>query len=627
MALAIKEAMQRIEQGVDEFFQSDRFREYLDFISSFHQYSYRNTLLIKSQLPNATLVAGYKKWQEMGRQVRRGEHGLTITAMSGRIFETDTGEKDVDGNSILEKNRSSVFFPVTVFDISQTEGRDMPRLVENLTGDVPFYNNIAQAIQSMTDYRIVTSPFDEMGLETVNGICDHEIRTIFIREGMSQAQTFKTMVHELFHSRNHAGSGETRAQKEIEAVAAVAAAYVVCSHFGLDTSDYRLGYVAGFAAGTDHETKRRCIKSIFNDSKEIITGIEGAMGITRDANGFIIKQAEEKLAGTVSDILPEAENVNVRIYSRLPAEEKTCYVHMTNEYYNYSGAMKVAGLGKEEVISLLSRLIQENAAGSEPVAPNDYLTRYGGMCEPADANEEHDYVLSYDLGNNRMQILSSDAAERVSALVEYEGETNENEAFARLNDKETIALGVYTNLNPIKAEPIREPFIQRLDKYEQLGYDQSWPMVDITYTNIDNQVRPAMNISDAVKFVEKLEDGTFNRESYMKIRIKYTYNDWQYEHVQDLNFGKGRLNFIDYLNLPNNIINHLKSHAALIDLSNKAARYAPDTSYGRDYVDRMLEWSTFCRMELNHNSDAPVLPEHPLINDNVQSDVLAMEEK
>lgn len=625
MAFGIKEAMQRIEQGVDEFFQSDHFREYLDFISNFHQYSYRNTLLIKSQLPAATLVAGYKKWQEMGRQVKRGEHGLTITAMSNRIFETDTEEKDANGNAIMEKNRSSVFFPVTVFDVSQTEGKEIPKLMERLEGDVPFYNNIKNAIQSMTDYRIVTdSALDEMGHATANGLCDHEIRTIFIREGMSQAQTFKTMVHELFHSRNHAGSGETRAQKEIEAEAA---AYVVCSHFGLDTSSYSFGYVAGWAAGTDHETKRRCIKAILKDSREIITGIESAMGITRDANGFIIKQAEDKIAETVSGILPDAENVNVRIYSKLPAEEKTCYVQMINEYYDYSEAMKVVGIGKEEVISLLSRLVQETAAGNAPVAPNDYLAGYGAECELVPVDEEHDYVLSYDLGNNRMSLLSKDVTERVSALVEYEGSSNENEAFAILNDRETIVDGVYTNLNPIKAEPIKEPFIQRLDKYEQLGYDQSWPMVDITYTNIDNSIRPAMNISDAVRFVEKLDDGAFNQGSYMKIRIKYTYNDWQYEHVQDLNFGKGRLNFIDYLNLPNNIINHLKSHAALIDLSNKASRYAPDTSYGRDYIDKMLEWSTFCRMELNHNSDAPVLPEHPLISDNVQNDVLAMEEK
>lgn len=626
MALGIKEAMQRIEQGVDDFFNSDRFREYLDFMSNFHQYSYRNCMLVKSQLPNATLVAGYKKWQEMGRQVKRGEHGLTITAISTRMSDADTGEKDEKGNAIIDKNRNSAFFPVTVFDVSQTEGREIPKLVERLEGDVPFYNNIIDAIQSMTDYRIVTdSTLDEMGHTTTNGMCAPEIKTIFIREGMSQAHTVKTMIHELFHSRNHSrGDGKTSSQREIEAEAA---AYVVCSHFGLDTSEYSFGYVATWAKNTDHETKRHCIRSIYNDSKNIITGIENAMGIKRDANGFIVSKAEDKLAEAVSDILPDASNVNVRIYSKLPVEEKTCYVHMTNEYYNYSGAMKVTGLGKEEVISLLSRLIQENAAGSEPVAPNVYLTGYGAECEDAALDEEHDYILSFDLGNNRMSILSRNTIGKVSALVEYEGNISENEAFAVLNEKETVVDGVMTNLNPIKAEPIKEPFIERLDKYEQLGYDQTWPMVDITYTNMDNSLKPAMNISDAVKLIEKLEDGAFAPGSYMKIRIKYTYNDWQYEHVQDLNFGKGRLNFIDYLNLPNNIINHLKSHAALIDLTNKSSRYAPDTSYGRDYIDRMLEWASYCRMELNHNSDAPVLPGHPLISNNVQTDVLSMEER
>ncbi len=627
MAIDVKEAMQRIEKGIDEVFTSGKFTEWLDFMSGFHTYSYRNCLLIRSQLPAATLVAGYKKWQEMGRQVKRGEHGLTITGIATKMVERDTGKKDANGNSIIEKEPHTTFFPVTVFDVNQTEGRELPSLVKRLEGDVPYFSNIMDAIRNMTDYRIVID--DSLNGQAANGLCDYGIKTIFIREGMSEAQTLKTAVHELFHSRNHVGvinplGDKPRAQREIEAEAA---AYVVCSHFGLDTGDYSFSYVAGWGQGIDHETRRSCIRNIFKDSKEIIRGMEQSMGIKRDANGFIIKEAETRLSQNVSEMLPDAENVNVRIYNKLPVEEKSCYVYMVNEYYGYSGAMKVMGLTKEEVISLSNRLIQENAAGSEPVSPDIYLSRYGAVCSDVPVEEKYDYVLSFDLGNNRMSILEQQAVEKVSALVEYEGGINENKAFALLNARETTVDGVHANLNPIKAESISEPFIQRLDKYEELGYDQTWPMVDVTYSNVSRAQGPAMNISDAVRFVEKLDDGAFHEGSYMKIRIKYTYNDWQYEHVQDLNFGRGRLNFIDYLNLPNNVINHLKSHAALIDLTTRASRYAPDTSYGKEYVDRMLEWSTFCRMELNHNSDAPVLPEHPLINDSVKTDVLAMEER
>lgn len=631
MAIDYKEAVKRIEAGVDEMFTSGRFTEYLDVMSRFHSYSYRNMLLIKHQFPEASRVAGYRTWQEIGRQVKSGTHGINILVPSVKTVDVSTGKMDENGNEIIEKQPLTRFVVVTVFDVSQTEGKELPEIARELTGDVPYFANIMNALQGMTDYRITIESGDVFAENpNAKGLCDYSIRTIFIRDGMSQAQTLKTAVHELFHSRNHNTAVSTDVKsREMKEIEAEAAAYVVCSHFGLDTGDYSFGYVASWAKDADHETRRRLIRGIAGEAKEIIGKMETAMGLKRDSNGFITEAAEEKLKETVAAMLPDADGIDVKIYSQIPAEEKSCYVNMVNEYYGYNAALYVSGLKTSEVTSLLYQLSRENLTGGEAVTPDVYLSRYGAQCTVQEHQEGLNYILSYDLADNGIRLFEQHETSKVSALVSYKGDIREDVAFAGLCDRETIIDGVSVNLNPVKEEQISEPFISRLDRYEDLGYDQTWPMVDVTYSNVANRNSPAMNIAEAVKFVEKLDNSAFSAGNYMKIRIKYTYNDWKYEHVQDLDFGKGRLNFIDYLNLPVNIINHLKSHAALLDMTNKAARFAPDTSYGKDFADRMLDWSTYCRMELNHNSDAPVLPDHPMINDSFRtnSDLLFAREE
>lgn len=629
MAIDYKEATKRIEAGVDEMFTSGQFTEYLDVMSRFHSYSYRNMLLIKHQLPEASRVAGYKTWQEIGRQVKHGTHGINILAPYVKTYDVGTGKKDENGNEIMEKQPVTRFMVVTVFDVSQTEGKELPEIARELTGDVPYFDNIMNALQKMTDYRFAIETGDVFAENpNAKGLCDYSIRTIFIRDGMSQAQTLKTAVHELFHSRNHGADMEpkSRQMKEIEAEAA---AYVVCAHFGLDTSDYSFGYVASWARDVSHETRRSLIRGITGEAKEIINKMEAAMGLNRDSNGFLKEAAEEKLKETAAAVLPDADGVDVKIYNQIPAEEKSCYVNMVNEAYGYNTALYVSGLKTSEVTSLLYQLSRENLAGGDMVSPDVYLSRYGADCTVQEHQEDINYIMTYNLEHSSIRLFDREETSKVSALVSYKGNIREDVAFAGLCDKETYIDGVAVNLNPVREEPISEPFISRLDRYEDLGYDQTWPMVDVTYSNVADRNSPAMNIAEAVKFVEKLDNSAFSAGNYMKIRIKYTYNDWKYEHVQDLDFGKGRLNFIDYLNLPVNIINHLKSHAALIDLTNKAARFAPDTNYGTSFADRMLDWSTYCRMELNHNSDAPVLPDHPQINSNYRtnSDILFAREE
>lgn len=605
----IKDIYEKIEQGIDDFFQSDRFLSYLQTMSRFHNYSARNILLIRQQMPSATKVAGYKTWQEVGRQVNAGEKGIRILCPKVTYVEVETEETDENGKNIIERQPVTRFIPVSVFDVSQTTGRELPALATELTGDVPGFDRLFAAITGISEYRIVT---DDIG-ETAKGLCDHAIRTIFIRSGMSQAQTLKTAVHELFHSRMHGDifDDKPRSQKEIEAESA---AYVVCSHFGLDTSDYSFGYVASWAAGTDHSTRRSCIRNIHKEVKLVIGEMEQALERGREAGGATLQDIKERLQEKAAETFKtagiEKEDIAVHIYDVKPAEKKEVFMYLANPYYEYRGALKVTGLTKTELQTSLAAGAGhfDNIIG--------YITGLGGGCELLEPREDMPYGLSYDLGNDIVYDLSPSPVTSVAAMVEYDGDMREDEAFAALNGEEQAVDGVKADLNPVKREELKEPYTERLEKYENEGYSAVWPMVGITYSNVEGMPLHNMNISEAVRFINRLdEEVAGDPGKYMRISISYTYNDWNYEHVQNLDFGKGRMNFIDYLKLPPNIIRHLKSHSSLIDMTAKAESFAPDTTYGREYGDRMQEWAEYCRMELNHNSDEPVIPKPPLLDE------------
>lgn len=609
----IKDIYKKIEQGVDDFFQSDKFLSYLQTMSRFHNYSARNILLIRQQMPDATRVAGYKTWQEVGRQVNAGEKGIRILCPKVTYVDVETEETNENGKNIIERQPVTRFIPVSVFDISQTNGRELPSLVTELTGDVPEFDRLYAAITGISEYRIVT---DDIG-ENAKGLCDHSIRTIFIKPGMSQAQTLKTAIHEMFHSRLHGDvlDDKPRRQKEIEAESA---AYVVCSHFGLDTGDYSFGYVASWAAGTDHNTRRSCIRNIHKEVKLVIGEMEQVLGIGRETGGTTLQDIKEKVQKEAAEKLHgmgiEKEDIAVHIYDVKPAEKKEILMYLANPYYEYRGAMKVTGLTKTEIQTLLV------AGAGQFDNIIDYLTGKGGECELLEPQEDMPYELSYDLGNGIVYDLSPSPVTSVAAMIEYSGDMREDEAFAALNNEEQILDGVKVDLNPVKREALREPYTERLEKYENEGYSAAWPMVGITYSNVEGMPLHNMNISEAVRFINKLDERVVNNpEKYMRISISYTYNDWNYEHVQNLDFGKGRMNFIDYLKLPPNFIRHLKSHSSLIDMAAKAESFAPDTTYGREYSDRMQEWAEYCRMELNHHSDEPVIPKPPLLDELYQT--------
>lgn len=274
----LEQVLKDLEVGVEEFFTSERFIDYLNVMSKFHTYSLNNQILIARQKPEATHVAGYNSWiGNFKRHVKQGEVGIRILAPQKRIKEIDTGKTDGYGNAITEKREYITFRPVSVFDVSQTDGRELPSLIDELTGQVQDFDLMLNAIQS-------TAPFpfsiEDTG-SAAKGYCSYAEKKIVIKPGMSEMQTIKTAVHETAHGRVHGDDKtKTREQKEVEAESI---AYVVCQHFGIDTSDYSFGYVAAWARGKDKEILKQSMNTIRDEAKLIIEGIEKeleAPGIT-----------------------------------------------------------------------------------------------------------------------------------------------------------------------------------------------------------------------------------------------------------------------------------------------------------------------------------------------------------
>lgn len=325
----MKQVLEMLETGVRDFFTSDRFQDYLTVMSRFHEYSLNNQVLIASQMPEATHVAGFASWmRNFERHVKKGEKAITILAPSKQLIDVETDEKDEFGNAVIAKKEILTFRPVSVFDVSQTEGKPLPELVPELDGSVENYEDMMRAVSATAPYRI-----DIRAVESkAKGWCDFTSEVIVIKEGMSQAQTLKTAIHETAHGRIHGGTDKSRARKEVEAESI---AYVVCSHFGLDTSDYSFGYVASWAASQDEQLLKECMQTIRDESKAIIDTVMLELaepgkiirGVSREDIKKTVSGQVEEITGTKAgrvDIVdacgPEGEKTKVTVTAAYDAD-------------------------------------------------------------------------------------------------------------------------------------------------------------------------------------------------------------------------------------------------------------------------------------------------------------------
>ena len=273
--------MQSLESGVEELFTSNRYQEFLKTMAKFHNYSFNNTMLIAMQRPDATLVTSYKNWQSMGRQVMKGEKGITIIAPAPykKMKEKEVLDENqrpimgTDGKPKTEKVEVTVphFKAVTVFDIAQTSGEPIQTLApELLTAAVQDFDSFMQAIQKISPVPI---RFDEIA-GNANGYYHNADKEIVIKKGLSESQTLKTTIHETAHAKLHdkeimesLGVEKDRLTKEVEAESV---AYCVCSSFGLDTSDYSFPYIAGWSSSREMKEMKASMDVIRKTAGEMI---------------------------------------------------------------------------------------------------------------------------------------------------------------------------------------------------------------------------------------------------------------------------------------------------------------------------------------------------------------------
>lgn len=284
----VKALTGKLEAGVKEVFESEKYKTYLKAMSRFHHYSFGNVMLILMQCPEASLVAGYTTWKkQFGRTVKKGEHGIQIIApvkrsklVSQDKLDPDTQQPVMGPDGKPEKEHVFVqyqgFQVAYVFDVSQTEGGELPSLgVDELTGDVPNFDAMFSAVEAISPVPVEFRP-----ASAAKGCFNHLERKIYVNEGMSQVQTLKTLIHETAHALLHDSSvlddeipKKNRHTKEVEAESI---AYVVCQHFGIDTSDYSFPYVTGWSRDKELPELKASLDCISKTASSLITSMEAA---------------------------------------------------------------------------------------------------------------------------------------------------------------------------------------------------------------------------------------------------------------------------------------------------------------------------------------------------------------
>ena len=286
----LKEITDRLEQGIAELFDSERYKEYLKVMSKFHNYSFRNTVLIAMQKPDASLVAGFSAWKNnFERNVMKGQKGIKIIAPSPYKIKQEMQKIDPhtqkpiigkDGKPVTEEKEITIpaYKVVSVFDVSQTEGKELPDIaVDELTGDVDRYKDFFAALEKTSPVPIAFENIEGGS----HGYYHLEDKRIAINEGMSELQTLKTAIHEIAHAKLHdidlnapKDEQQPHIDRRTREVEAESVAYTVCQHYGLDTSDYSFGYVAGWSSGRELSELKSSLETIRSAAAEIINSID-----------------------------------------------------------------------------------------------------------------------------------------------------------------------------------------------------------------------------------------------------------------------------------------------------------------------------------------------------------------
>jgi antirestriction protein ArdC len=344
----LKEITDSIEQGIQDLFQSDRYAQYLRTMSWFHRYSVNNTMLIYMQKPNATLVAGFNKWRDQfSRNVMRGEKGIKIiapTPFKKKIEEekldpdTKVPMLDADGKVIMEEKEIKIpmYKVVSVFDVSQTEGKTLPTLANDLMGNVKQYEIFIEALRRSSP---VPLAFEGMEPNT-DGYFSEEDQRVSIRSGMSEVQTVSAAVHEITHAMLHnydqaklaADKGDETAEppkpkdRRTEEVEAESVSYAVCQYYGIQTGENSFGYIASWSKGKELPELRASLETINKTASSLISDIDRNFAEIVKEHGIDLTEAEQTtpeqdISEPVQAVVPETQ-VTPASESSEPAPEK-----------------------------------------------------------------------------------------------------------------------------------------------------------------------------------------------------------------------------------------------------------------------------------------------------------------
>jgi antirestriction protein ArdC len=266
----VQAELELIEKGIEEILKSGKWADFLKFQSAFHNYSFGNTILIMVQKPTASKVAGYNTWKKLGRQVVKGEKAIKILAPM--IFKGEKEEKKDNGD--VEKKEFSYmrFKTVSVFDVSQTDGEEIPSLLEKLQGETEMYNKIME---------IVPIPCEEEEItDGSNGYYHLVEKRIAIKKDNSEMQKLKTLVHEWGHHILHNKEAKEKVTGDVMELEAESVAFTVCHRLGIDTSNYSFGYLIGWGNGESANAKIKMSgERIQKAANEIIEAIEKGLKV------------------------------------------------------------------------------------------------------------------------------------------------------------------------------------------------------------------------------------------------------------------------------------------------------------------------------------------------------------
>ena len=462
----VKEITDKLEAGLKELFESEKYKSYLSTMSKFHNYSFNNTLLIAMQKPEATLVAGYQAWQKnFERHVNKGEKAIRILAPAPYKIKEErdkldpvTGEMMFDENGMPQKEETEVTIPafcaVSVFDVSQTDGKPIPELeVNELLSTVEGYEDFVQALMNISPVPIA---FEDIPGDSKGYFSTAEKR-IAVQENMSESQTLKTMVHEVAHSRLHDKEVnqsmdipvKDRNTKEVEAESV---AFTVCQHFGIDTSDYSFGYIAGWSSGRNMKELKSSLDTIRKTASELITGIEGAM------QELQLNREMEQEHGKESILL----------------------VH--NEDFSEYNLVSVRGMDSAELISALSTMNEEDKSNI-----SSYLESKGAWTteladEQTEEAEEYHIDVRYNMDTDELIDVKERMEHPIDTNLSVMGQAEQ--LINQLEAEKNIFTSEERNLIVNYAYKLDDMNKTR-ELAEKLAYREQYAQQDVALTIID----------------------------------------------------------------------------------------------------------------------------------------------